>query len=429
MRNACRVSASERQQRTDRARRFVQDRFTWQRVAERHWRYCTAALESKERTAGARFIARPAIGFVTTWNTRCGIAEYTRYLATSLDAEHPIAIFANSTGERPVRPDEEFVTRCWQLWNGTGGGEAEVEELAQAILKSGVRAVSIQFNFGFFTPAGLRVLIERLRREGIVTAVTMHAVKHPNFPQLKPAFALADFCICHRQADVDAINELGIQHVFLRKQGIVAAQLDRQAEPSSPRSHFMISCFGFFLPPKGIYQLIQAFALAKAAQPLLRLKLLNSLYPTDASVTYARQCIRLIEEKHLGGDVRVSTDFLDHEQTIQELADSDLVVLPYLYSTESSSAAGAFAIASLRPVLCSDLSLFDELSAVVHRFPAGNTIALANRILELAANPHELNRNRSAQEEYVRKLAWPVVARDFANLLNDRLALARSNRG
>ena len=25
----------------------------------------------------------PAIGFVTTWNTRCGIAEYTRYLATS----------------------------------------------------------------------------------------------------------------------------------------------------------------------------------------------------------------------------------------------------------------------------------------------------------------------------------------------------------
>ena len=430
MRNVYRASSGERRERADRALQFVQDRFTWRHVAERHWRYCLAALASKE-TSAARFVVKPAIGFVSTWNTRCGIAEYTRYLATSLDATHPIAIFANSTGEQLVRPDEDFVTRCWEPGNGAPSGEAEVEELARAILGSGVRAVSIQFNFGFFTPAGLRALIACLRRERIVTAVTMHAAMHPNFPHLKAALELADFCICHRQADVDAIAELGIRHVFLRKQGIVAAQLDRPADasPPRPRLHFVVSCFGFFLPPKGIYQLIQAFALAKAAQPLLRLKLLNSLYPTDASVDYARRCMRLIEEKNLRGDVRVCTDFLDHEQTLQELADYDLVVLPYLHSTESSSAAGAFAVASLRPVLCSDLSLFDELSGVVHRFPAGNVIALANRILRLAGDPDELNRRRSAQEEYVRKLAWPVVARDFADLLNARLAPAASNHG
>src|SRR5205814_241040 len=153
-----------------------------------------------------------------------------------------------------------------------------------------------------------------------------------------------------------------------------------------------IGCFGFFLPPKGIYQLIHAFALAKKVQPLLRLKLLDSLYPIEESLAYARQCMRLIEEKHLGGDVQVCTDFLDHEQSLRELADADLVVLPYLHSTESSSAAGAFALAAMRPVLCSDLPLFDELADVVHRFPAGNVIALANRILQLASDPAELNR-------------------------------------
>ena len=102
---------------------------------------------------------------------------------------------------------------------------------------------------------------------------------------------------------------------------------------------------------------------------MLRLKLLNSLYAIEASTEYAHQCMRLIGEKHLRGDVHVSTAFLDHEETLRELGDSDLVVLPYLYSTESSSAAGAFAVASLRPVLCSDLPLFDELADVIHRFP------------------------------------------------------------
>ena len=92
--------------------------------------------------------------------------------------------------------------------------------------------------------------------------------------------------------------------------------------------HFVVSCFGFFLPPKGIYQLIQAFALAKSVQPMLRLKLLNSLYPIEASTEYAHQCMRLIGEKNLRGDVHVSTAFLDHEETLRELGDSDLVVLP-----------------------------------------------------------------------------------------------------
>ena len=167
-------------------------------------------------------VAGATIGFVSTWNTRCGIAEYTRYLATSLTAAHRTAIFANSTQEQLVRPDEDFVTRCWKP------GEDDALELSQAILKSGVRAVSIQFNFGFFTPSGLLALISRLRREGIVTAITMHAIRHENFPRLKRALELADFCICHRQADVDAVQQLGLSNVLLRRQGIVASQLDRK---------------------------------------------------------------------------------------------------------------------------------------------------------------------------------------------------------
>jgi glycosyltransferase involved in cell wall biosynthesis len=371
-----------------------------------------------------RAAAEPSIGFVTTWNTRCGIAEYTRYLATSLPGKQRFAIFANRPWEPLVRPDEPYVTRCWEPYTGIRSSEGEIEELLQAILAGGVQAVSIQYNFNFFTPASLKELLQRLRRKRIITTVTMHAIRHNSFPDLIGALKEADFCICHRQSDLDAIKQSGVKNVLLRQQGIVSSRLDRKdsSRPeSSSRFHFVISCFGFFLPMKGIYQLIQAFALAKSVQPMLRLKLLNSLYAVDASTAYAHESMRLISEKHLRGDVYVSTAFLDHEETLRELGDSDLVVLPYLYSTESSSAAGAFAVASLRPVLCSDLPLFDELAGVIHRFPTGNVIALANKILQLAGDPVELNRYQASQEALVRRRAWPAVAREFATLVGERI--------
>jgi glycosyltransferase involved in cell wall biosynthesis len=420
MRNVYSATAPQRQQRTARARRFVEDRFTWARVAERHWAYCRTAMETR-RGRVSRAAAKvpegkgPTIGFVTTWNARCGIAEYTRYLATNLPAGHRIAVFANRTLDT-VRADEEFVLRCWDTRHDVRP-RADMEELARAIAGSGVRAVSIQYNFGFFAPPDLGLLVDRLRDAGIVTAVTMHAVRHANFSQLKAALRHAEICICHRPADVEAMRALGVQNVLLRQQGIVTPA----AAPARCRLHFVISCFGFFLRPKGIHQLIQAFALAQAVQPLLRLKLLNALYPAPESAAYASECLRLIQEKGLGGEVEVSTGFLPHEETLRALADSDLVVLPYLYSTESSSAAGAFALASLTPVLCSDLPLFDELAGVLHRFPAGDVFALANRILQLEQDREELQRHRKAQEARVQELAWPAVARDFAELIAARV--------
>ena len=58
------------------------------------------------------------IGFISTWNTRCGIAEYTRYLASNLIASVKVSVFADEA--EPVRPDESNVVRCWkQSWDET----------------------------------------------------------------------------------------------------------------------------------------------------------------------------------------------------------------------------------------------------------------------------------------------------------------------
>ena len=159
----------------------------------------------------------------------------------------------------------------------------------------------------------------------------------------------------------------GLTHVHLQRQGIyVPKHLQRVTPAGSDESVFTVACFGFFLPPKGIYELLQAFSAAAFVNPSLRLKLINSLYDIPESHTYAAECIRFLRHRGLSDRVMISTGFLDQDTIVRELADSDLVVLPYTHSTESSSAAIRLPLASLTPVLCSDLHLFREFTGIVH---------------------------------------------------------------
>ena len=200
-------------------------------------------------------------------------------------------------------------------------------------MNSGVQAVSIQYNFNFFTPAALAQLIDRLRRQRILTTPYNACCQASEFSpaqvkrlSTKPAFVSA---IARKTSTRFARWEWKTSSCRSRALSHLASiRRNPPVGNSDPSTHFLISCFGFFLPPKGIDQLIQAFALAKSVQPLLRLKLLNSLYPIAASMEYARQCMGLIDEKGLRGDIQICTGFLDHEETLRELAESDLVVLP-----------------------------------------------------------------------------------------------------
>ena len=90
-----------------------------------------------------------------------------------------------------------------------------------------------------------------------------------------------------------------------------------------------------------------------------------------------------------------------------------LFSLPYTNSTESASGAICLPLASLTPVLSSDVALFRKYADIVHLFPAGDTVALANRLLELSTNTKLLRMFDAGQRKYVNELAWSNVARDF----------------
>jgi glycosyltransferase involved in cell wall biosynthesis len=101
---------------------------------------------------------------------------------------------------------------------------------------------------------------------------------------------------------------------------------------------------------------------------------------------------------------------MEERQIVTRLSECDLVVLAYTHSQEASSAAIRMPLASMTPVLCSDLPIFDEFAEAVHRFPAGNTVELAQRILTLASNRELLRSKSKAHADLVESLSWEKIA-------------------
>ena len=87
------------------------DRFTWQKVAERHWGYCQAALKTARKTPAARLCMRAAAERehrlrhhleYEMRNRRVHQATWRRVFPHG----QRFAIFANRPWEELVRPDE-----------------------------------------------------------------------------------------------------------------------------------------------------------------------------------------------------------------------------------------------------------------------------------------------------------------------------------
>ena len=149
----------------------------------------------------------------------------------------------------------------------------------------------------------------------------------------------------------------------------------------------------------------------------LRLKLWNSLYPHEEALTCMPKPARILSCVIVWELMSTCTEFLPDEEVIQALRRSDLVILPYTSSTESASAAVCLPLASLRPVLCSDLAVFDEYKSVLHRFPRGNVFVLANRILEMSADPELRLRYLKHQTALVHRYSWKSVGVRFQEIM------------
>ena len=135
----------------------------------------------------------------------------------------------------------------------------------------------------------------------------------------------------HSINDLNLIKE-SLQPILLNttqfSHGIIDC-INHTAPDKQSKAHFLtLSSFGFLLPNKGIHHLIEAIAILNGRGINVRLKLYTSILDHRSSEYYER-CMTLIKELNVHDIVEFSTDYLEINDVIRNLSETDLIVLPY----------------------------------------------------------------------------------------------------
>ena len=397
-----------RRDRVERAARSIAEEHSWDAV---NARWAAFILERRRRRQPFRVAA------VTTYNSRCGIAEYSLHLYEPMDASIELEIHAD-VAAHPVDPDVEHrVQRNW--YNHRQG---RIEGLLDALDRSDADIIHLQHNFGFFTLAELdRIIRHQSPRRPIV--VTLHRTiplevdgRVESMADIVDGLRLADALVVHQESDRRRLADVGVvDNVHLMLHGTEElVDIDRAAarrRHGVPAHSFVIGTFGFLLPHKGLLTLVESVARLVDRGVDARLVATCAIHPDPSSAAHEREVRADVSRLGIGDRVRLVTDFLDPAVSRDLLAAADVLALPYEATNESASGALRSVLPLGRAIVTSELPIFEDASDAVVQVPAPVQVDdLAGALEMLWRNPA----GRADVERRVRELATTTSFRRTA---------------
>ena len=393
---------------------LISTRFTWKAVADR-WYSFMRNVEKKQRI--------PKVGMVTTWNNKCGIAEYTRMEVEASERIADYRIYPNS-GVELIRPDEEFVEK--RLWKNVF--EDDLGELTKELVQSDREIVHFQFNFGFFSLKNLTDCIGAIKESGKHVIITFHKTadakvlgKTVSLKQIVPSLNHCDAIVVHQQDDFDRLVSFGVNkeriHIILLGQlQYPFIPVSYAKERLGIKSSFVLGSYGFLLPHKGIKEIIQAMPAVLQNYPDAIYIPVCSLHEAAESSEYLIECRNEIDRLGLKDHVHMETKYLTNDESMRLLHACDMMCMTYKPSMESASGATRFCLAARRPTITTKQKIFDEFKAFTKQIDKAEPQLISQAILELAKNTEEQNRYTEKSAEYIDAHNWYRTAQYFQDL-------------
>ena len=286
----------------------------------------------------------------------------------------------------------------------------------------------IQFNFGFFRLDALSRLIERLNKENILVFVVLHATTDVSRPDItirlghaRAALSRCSRLLVHSVHDLNRLKAIGlVENITLFPHGVAAGFSGDRAQMRSSlglSDRIVIASFGFLLPDKGLRELVRAFALLRRGLPNAHLMMLNALYPSPESSDEYNELSKLIAELNLAQNITLVTEFLEEVDVIRQLASAEAIVYPYQRTQEFSSAAIKVGLASLSPVFCTPLPIFDDGADMVDRLSGFTPEAMAEDLALFLSDSPSMAKKRERQRAWVDLHAWPHLSQRLRDLV------------
>lgn len=356
MQSAFSVTSDVRADMALKGRALLMESFTWGNVAER-----LIAFYRQLRVADK--ISQARVGWISTWNAKCGIAAYSEHLLREFKTQ-PL-VFAAKAGDMTPSNSDGYL-RCWNA-----GDDDDLSVLSRSIDEHNIDVVVIQFNFGFFHHDHLNRFIRTQKDSGRTVVIDMHAtLDPPQAPHKKlsnfiEGLALADRLLVHSCADMNRLKSLGVtKNLVLFPLGILEFGAIPDTHPTAVPT---IATYGFCLPHKGLEQAVEAVHLLKQEGILVNLRMVNAEYPHDSSSLLIDKLRKRIVELGLEDQIMLETRFLPDEESLALLKGSDLVLFAYSPTSESASAAVRYGFACGKPTVVTDLPIFEEFGDSVWR--------------------------------------------------------------
>lgn len=330
------------------------------------WRYVWAGIQKTYKNIEALpvFQTTPKVGWISTWNSRCGIADYSYRMTKRIKN---LTVFSNKDAEL-LAADQSFVIRCWNT-----GSDDSLDDLFNQILDREIDVVVIQFNFSFFELGSLNEFIHKLAKRKVLTIIFLHSTdgRKESLMRLSSVLRGVARIFVHSVRDLNNLKKIGNdRNATLFPHGVDAYACGKVPSDYINLSRWqgcrVIATFGYLLPGKGLPELVEAFNIIRRIRSDTHLLMLTAKYPSDVSDQESQFINQLVSSQGLSDQVTIITDFLDIELVYGLLAHAQVIVFPYSLSTESTSAAARVGIACRKPVMVSNLSVFDNIREIVY---------------------------------------------------------------
>jgi glycosyltransferase involved in cell wall biosynthesis len=390
-------------------RKHVEGSFSWEKISSQLGRCLIKSSMQHKYINQTESNTKPAVAIMSTWNIKCGIAEYSRYLAEGfVKNDYQVLIIANDSIRDLKKDNNEdcYFYGGWEYGTSTLNRVGiDVPGIIRCVKELDVGHFFIQHHDAFFSFEALFELCEKLFESNVKTAIMFHNKSVLNSRTAKEFSKYGVRIFSHHDIPPgyhDLIEWKKIPHGVLN--GAEYKYKVRQGED------YIIGSFGFLRPHKGILELIRALPMIHRHNPQVKLLCINSIYHDADSLGYFKKCRDEVTRLKLNDSVSFITEFLPVQEVMDNISRADLVVFPYWNVDDGSSASANMAIACQRPFVISRSPIFNSFRGDFPELESIKPEIIAETVVSLL-DKENLSRLSKKSWEYAERNSWVNVAR------------------
>ena len=356
---------------------------------------------------------------------KCGIANYTGYLANALYSTGLFDMCVISEGGR-----QEGAFPVYDTYSRKGGFRQDIVKKVAEIKPD---IVHIQHALVLFPDtAEFLKMIEEISALGIKIFVTLHTAdigkgRKIDWGIFYKTVLQYGHLIVHNEMCVNSVRHYGLptEKVHVIPHGTEFLKLPEKAEARKkldlPADEFIFLILGFIHPLKNHHTVISAFRGLKTAKKC-RLLIAGM---ADRNTWYNRlyifgcRVLSLFSKKITWHNV-----FVKNEDLPLYMGASDMMLMPYWQNYPSASGIFHLTIGAKLPVICSDCVKFSEVKDFIKEedvfIPIFSISGWRRSMSKFAEKPDLLKKVTEKLFDYAQKTSWPNVAMQHAEIFQEK---------